>query len=173
MITRGATTCVVMLMLWCGPGGAAADDGGLNPSHLARAKVFLAAGDFRRALDACQREVAERPSVNSYVFLTYLYQAVDGYLESLAKEDRWVAVEHLYLNLAAGRPEDLVDPPDVLARIAKELIQAAAQKQSDVTAAMATRLDSAAVATLWQQQKTWRQSHPTDWWLGVPPEWAW
>ena len=48
--------------------------------------------------------------------------------------DQWEAMEHLYLNLAACRTEDLLDPPDVLARIAKELIQSAMQKQSVVTA---------------------------------------
>ncbi len=174
MRMRLSMVCLLTLvMLWLGASAAAADGTFETPSHLARAKVFLAAGDFRRALEACQREVADRPSVKSYVYLTYLYQAVDGYLDSLAKEDRWVAVEHLYLNLATGKPEDLLDPPDVLARIAKELIQAAAQKQSDVTAAMAARLDAATVAQLWQQQTAWRQSRPRDWWLGVPPEWGW
>jgi DNA-binding ferritin-like protein len=142
-------------------------------SNLQRAKLFLAAGDFRRAIEACQHEIAEHPSAERYVYLTYVYQALDAYAEFLGKTDQWVQMEQLYLNLATGRPEDLVDPPDVLARIAKELIQSAAQKQSDVTAAMATRLDDTLVKRLWIQQTAWRKAHPESWWFGVPPEWAW
>lgn len=141
--------------------------------NLQRAKVFLAAGDYRRAIEACQHEIAEHPSAEQYVYLTYVYHALDAYADSLAKADRWVHMEQLYLNLATGRPEDLLDPPDVLARIAKELIQSAAQKQSDVTAAMATRLDDALVKRLWTQQTAWRKARPDSWWFGVPPEWAW
>lgn len=142
-------------------------------SHLQRAKIFLAAGDYRRSLEACQQEVRDRPSSESYIYLTYVYQAIDAYVESLAKQDRWVAVEQLYLNLAMGRAEDLVDPPDVLARIAKEVIQGAVQRQSNVTAAMAARLDQGVVARLWKQQTAWRQAHPDDWWFGVPDGWNW
>lgn len=142
-------------------------------SNLQRAKVFLAAGDYRRAIEACQREIADRPSAETYVYLTYVYQALDAYAEFLAKTDQWVQMEQLYLNLATGRPEDLVDPPDVLARIAKEMIQSAAQKQSDINAAMATRLDDALVKRLWMQQTAWRKARPESWWLGVPPEWVW
>ncbi len=141
--------------------------------HLKRAKIFLAAGDYRRALEACQREVDEAPSAESYVYLTYLYQTIDGYVEHLSKTDRWVAVEHLYLNLAARGVEDLVDPPDVLARIAKEIIQGAVQKQSDVSAAMAAKLDDKTVAKLWQQQTAWRKARPDSWWAGVPDGWSW
>ena len=142
-------------------------------SNLQRAKVFLAAGDFRRAIEACQREIVEHPSADRYVYLTYVYQALDAYTEFLAKTDRWVHMEQLYLNLATGRPEDLVDPPDVLVRIVKEMIHSAAQKQSDVTAAMASRLDDALVKRLWTQQTAWRRAHPESWWFGVPPEWKW
>ncbi|GMV50091.1 MAG: hypothetical protein NBKEAIPA_02250 [Nitrospirae bacterium] len=142
-------------------------------SHLQRAKVFLQAGDYRQALEACQAEVRDRPSARSYVYLTYVYHAVNGYLEQLAATDQWVRVEHLYLNLATGRPEDLVDPPDVLARIAKELIQQAVQRQSDVTAAMAARLDEAVVQRLWEEQTAWRKARAADWWAGVPLEWHW
>ncbi|MBI5410768.1 MAG: hypothetical protein HZA21_02125 [Nitrospirae bacterium] len=141
--------------------------------HLKRAKVFLAAGDYRRALESCQREVDEAPSAESYVYLTYVYHAIDGYLESLAKADRWVGVEHLYLNLAIRDAQDLVDPPDVLARIAKEIIQGSVQRQADVSAAMAARLDSAAVERLWKQQTAWRKAKPDGWWAGVPEEWGW
>lgn len=142
-------------------------------THLQRAKIFLAAGDFRRAVEACQQEVHDHPSVESYVYLTYVYQAIDGYLDYLARQDRWVAVEHVYLNLATGRVEDLVDPPDVLARMAKEIMQGAVQRQSDVTAAMAARLDQEAVARLWKQQTAWRQLHPDGWWFRAPDEWHW
>lgn len=141
--------------------------------HLKRARIFLAAGDYRRALEACQREVDEAPSAESYVYLTYVYQTIDGYLEHLSKTDRWVAVEHLYVNLATRGVEDLVDPPDVLARIAKEIIQGAVQKQSDVSAAMAAKLDEKTVARLWQQQTAWRKARPDSWWAGVPDGWGW
>lgn len=141
--------------------------------HLRRARIFLAAGDYRRALEACQREVDEAPSAESYVYLTYVYQTIDGYLEHLSKTDRWVAVEQLYVNLATRGAEDLLDPPDVLARIAKEIIQGAVQKQSDVSAAMAAKLDEKTVARLWQQQTVWRKARPDSWWAGVPDGWGW
>nr|MBI3614326.1 hypothetical protein [Nitrospirota bacterium] len=141
--------------------------------HLKRAKVFLAAGDYRHAVEACRREVEETPSAQSYVYLTYVYQAIDGYLEAMAKADRWVAVEQLHLNLATKTVEDLTDPPDVLPRIAKELIQESVRRQSDVAAAMATRLDKATTERLWMQQTAWRNAHPDDWWSGVPQEWNW
>jgi hypothetical protein len=141
--------------------------------HLKRARIFLAAGDYRRALEACQREIDDAPSAESYVYLTYVYQTIDGYLEHLSKTDRWVAVEHLYMNLATRGAEDLVDPPDVLARIAKEIIQGAVQKQSDVSAAMAAKLDEKTVARLWQQQTAWRKARPDSWWAGVPDGWGW
>lgn len=141
--------------------------------HLQRATVFLKAGDYRHAVEACQADVREAPSARSYLFLTYVYHAIDGYLEHLAATDQWVRVEQLYLNLATGRTEDLIDPPEVLARIAKEMIQQAVQRQADVTAAMAARLDAALVKQLWQEQAAWRQARPTDWWSAVPPQWHW
>ncbi len=142
-------------------------------SHLHRATVFLKAGDYRQAVEACQSEVRETPSTRSYVFLTYVYHALDGYLEHLADTDQWVRVEQLYVNLIAGRPEELVDPPDVLARIAKELIHQAVRRQADMIAAMAARLDEAMVNRMWQEQASWRQSRPADWWFGAPPQWQW
>ena len=95
------------------------DAGSRPPTHLQRARVFLAAGDYRRAVEACRQEVQEHPSARSYLYLTYVYQALDAYVESLAKADHWVGMEHLYLNLTSGRPEELLDPPNVLARMAK------------------------------------------------------
>src|SRR3712207_9578014 len=47
-------------------------------------------------------------------------QALDAYVESLAKTDQWVAMEHLSLNLGGGGPDELLDPPNVLARMAKD-----------------------------------------------------
>ncbi|MBI3356446.1 MAG: hypothetical protein HY038_06705 [Nitrospirae bacterium] len=155
----------------CGAFEAGTDRGG--SSNLQRAKTFLAAADYRRAIEACQKEVTERPSATSYVYLTYVYQALDAYLDSLVRSDRWVLVEQLALSLSPGRPEDLLDSPDVLARIAKELIQESTRKQSDAAAAMATRLDAPTVGTLWTQQKRWRDTQPDGWWLSVPLEWGW
>ena len=142
-------------------------------SPLQRAKIFLQAADYRRAIEACQEEVRVHPSAAAYGYLTYVYLALDRYLDHLAKTDQWVTVELVYLNLASGRPEDLADPPDVLARIAKEVVQQALQRQSDIAAAMAKRLDEAATRELWKQQTAWRQTRPTDWWFGVPAEWHW
>ena len=142
-------------------------------TNLQRAKVYLAAGDFRLALKACTKEVEEAPSVESYVFLTYIYHALDGYLEALSTEDKWVQVEHLYLNLAGRGVNDLVDPPEVLARIAKEIIQGGARRQADVTAALASRLNRERVNQLWVQQTKWRKLRPHDWWFGVPEGWKW
>lgn len=137
-----------------------------------RTRVFLAAADYRRAIEECQRHIMDRPSALSYVALTYVYQALDAYVESLAKADRWVAVELLAVSLGTGRPEDLMDSPDILARIAKELIQASARRQSDVSAAMAARLDEQTVARLWKEQQAWRHQHVDSWWLGMPEEWG-
>ena len=145
----------------------------LPSPHLQRAKVFLAAGDFRRAVEACRQEVQERPSAKSYLYLTYVYQALDAYVEALAKADQWVAMEHLYLNLSSGGPEELLDPPNVLARMAKEMIQASARQQADVTSELATRLDPSVVAVVWPQQTAWRKAKPEGWWFTVPPEWEW
>jgi hypothetical protein len=160
-------------MLWSVTGCVSGHGAEPHPSHLQRAKVFLAAADYRRAVEACRQEVMEHPSAEAYTYLTYVYRALDAYADSLAKTDQWVAMELLYVNLATGKLEDLVDPPDVLARIAKEMIQQAAQKQADVTAALAMRLDQAATARVWAQQVAWRKSKPDGWWLGVPPEWMW
>ncbi|MFM8551340.1 MAG: hypothetical protein ACKOCD_03370, partial [Nitrospiraceae bacterium] len=167
----GAMLVLACLLAPAAQGSAASSE---QPrEHLKRAKVFLAAADYRHAIEACQKAVEEAPSAHAYVYLTYAYQALDGYVEAMAKADRWVAVEQLHLNLATQDARDLTDPPDVLARIAKELIQESARRQSDVTAAMATRLDKAETERLWKQQTAWRTAHPDDWWSGVPSEWKW
>ncbi len=154
----------------CGTAGTAAPD---ERGPLARAKTFLAAGDYRRAIDMCQLEATARPSASSYVYVTYVYQALDAYLDALAKADQWVAVEQVARSLSGGRPEELLEAPDVLARIAKELIQDAARRQADVAAAQATRLDRDTAARLWSEQKRWRAEQPEGWWFGVPREWGW
>lgn len=159
-----------LALQWAGPVRV---DAAEPPAHLQRAAVFMMAGDYRQAVEACQAEVRDFPSARSYTFLTYVYHALDGYVAHLAGTDQWVRVEQLYVNLAAARTEDLLDPPDVLARIAKEVIQQAVQRQADVTAAMANRLDHALVTRLWQEQTAWRQARPDDWWASAPPQWQW
>jgi hypothetical protein len=166
-----ASACAILLALAaCGTMGTAAPD---RSAPLSRAEIFLSAADYRRAIEACQQEVLERPSAASYVYLTYVYQALDAYVDSLAKADRWVLVEQLARSLSSQRPDELLEAPDVLARIAKELIQDAAKRQADVAAGMATRLDGEGAARLWEQQTRWRQQRPDGWWLGVPREWGW
>ena len=49
----------------------------------------------------------------------------------------------------------------MLARIAKEVIQQAVQRQADVSAAMADRLIMHWVTQLWREQAAWRQARPT------------
>jgi tetratricopeptide (TPR) repeat protein len=167
----GCAVAIVLCLTGCGT--LAQTAASQSPTHLQRAKVFLAAGDFRRAVEACRQEVQERPSARSYLYLTYVYQALDAYVESLAKADQWVAMEHLSLNLSSGGAEELLDPPNVLARMAKEMIQAAARQQADVTSELATRLDPSVVTVVWPQQTVWRKTKPDGWWFTVPPEWAW
>ena len=169
--TVGCAAAIVICLTACGTLAPTAES--QSPTHLQRAKIFLAAADFRRAVEACRQEVQERPSARSYLYLTYVYQALDAHVESLAKADQWVAMEHLSLNLSSGGPEELLDPPNVLARMAKEMIQAAARQQADVTAELATRLDPSVVAVVWPQQTAWRKAKPEGWWLTVPPEWGW
>lgn len=106
-------------------------------SGLARTGLYLLAGDYRRALEACERGIQDRPSAETYLHLTYVYHAIDAYLEQLSKDESWMAVEQLYLNLAYRHTEDLVDPPGGLARMAKEMIQTSVRQQADVSAAMA------------------------------------
>ena len=157
----------------CMAGAAGPGQSGASSDALRRTKVFLAAGDYRRAVEACQEEVRARPSAASYVYLTYVYQAIHGYLEFHATGDRWGKIEQLVRNLSGDRPEVLIDPPDILARIAKEIIGESVQRESDVTAAMATRLDRPRVEVLWRQQTAWRAANPETWWHGVPVEWPW
>lgn len=174
MATGWSLVCAAAVSLSvAGCGASASSIAPAPPTHLQRAKVFLAAADFRRAVEACRQELQERPSARSYLYLTYVYQALDAYVESLAKADQWVAMEHLSLNLSSGGVDELLDPPNVLARMAKEMIQAAARQQADVTAEQATRLDPSVVAVVWPQQTAWRKAKPDGWWLTVPPEWGW
>lgn len=144
-----------------------------EPAPLARARVHLAAADYRRALEACQEEVRRRPSAAGYVYLTHVYRAIGAYMAYEASEDRWRSIEQLVRNLSSDRPEVLIDPPDVLPRMAKELIGESVEREADVTAAMAARLDVQTTNRLWAQQQAYQRQHPHDWWLGVPSQWPW
>ncbi len=171
----GIGIAAFVLLLAGAPGGdfvLASAENGVRP-NLARAKVFLAAGDYRHALEACEQEIAQAPSAAGYVYLTYLYQAIGGYLDHLAKTDGWKEVEQLYLNLASRDTEDLIDPPGGLARMAMEVIKSSVRQKSDANAAMATRLDPDMTQRLWQQQAAWREAQPESWWKGVPASWNW
>lgn len=70
---------IAISMLWsCGVGCAVAvrmwrPSGGFRLRRcFQRTRVFLAAADYRRAIEESQRYVMERPSVLSYVVLTYV-----------------------------------------------------------------------------------------------------
>ena len=141
-------------------------------SIVERTGLFLMAGDYRRALEACEQAIQERPSAEAYLQLTYVYQAIDAYLEQLSKDESWTAVEQLYLNLAYRHTEDLIDPPGGLARMAKEMIQTSVRQQSDLSAAMAVRLNKATADRLWQEQAQWRHTHLTEWWRAFPESWV-
>jgi hypothetical protein len=164
-ISVRALAGLLLVAAWSGAAHSA------DVPSMAALHVYLAAGDYRRALDVSHREIDGAPSAASYIHLTYVYQAIDAYLEHLSQEERWMAVEHLYLNLAYRATEDLVDPPGGLARMAKEMIQTSVRQQSDVSAAMAHRLDRTESDRLWQEQAQWRAAHPTSWWQGVPESW--
>jgi hypothetical protein len=141
--------------------------------RLAHAKVFLIAGDYRRAVEACQRNIDRYPSVEAYVYMAYVYQAIDGYLGSLVKQEDYVKVEQLALNLTTRDILDLIDPPNIMPRMAQELIHEGIRQQFDVTAAMANRLSRTRTDELWAQQTLWRESKPDSWWAGAPDEWQW
>lgn len=140
---------------------------------LSRAKIYLAAGDYRRAVEACQLNIDQNPSVESYVYLIYVYHALDGYLEWLAQQDSWTEVGRLSLSMVNRGTMDLVDPPDMLSRMAKEILQEGVRQQFDVTAGMANRLDKKRVDELWMERKTWKEAHPNSWWASIPPSWQW
>jgi hypothetical protein len=170
-MTRGSEAVIgLVLVAILAASAAVAEQARTN---LSRAAVFLSAADYRHAVEMCQKEVEEAPSAESYVYLTYVYHALNGYLDHLAKTEQWVKVEQLYVNLAFRDLDALTDPPDILARMAKEIIHESANRQSDATAAMAVRLDEAAVDRLWKQQTAWRKARPDSWWAGAPPEWKW
>ncbi len=176
----GLTLALLAVLCGRGPvvqaGGTSESSLGLPApamSPLTRARVYLAAGDYRRALEACQQEVNERPSAASYTYLTYVYHAIDAYLQHQAESEHWGAVEGLYWNLAYRDAQDLVDPPGGLARMAKEMIQESVRHQGDMHAAMATRLDRTESDRLWLLQKAWRAAAPGRWWTGIPDEWRW
>lgn len=163
----------LVVMLGGGPAfaeqaGAAAGSG---LTSLTKAHIYLVAGDYRRALEACQREIDDAPSVEAYIHLTYVFHAIDAYLDHLSREERWNTVEQLYLNLAYKDPQDLIDPPGGLARIAKEMIQTGVRQQSDVSAEMASRLNKSETDRLWQEQTQWRTANPDTWWTGIPDAW--
>jgi len=175
MATRFTLIALFGLLVFLGQGAAFGEPGkvlsAMTHPGLTKANLFLAAGDYRRALEACQKEIDNMPSAASYINLTYVYQAIDAYLEHLSQEERWMAVEHLYLNLAYRDSEGLVDPPGGLARMAKEMIQTSVRQQSDLSATMANRLDKAESDRLWVEQAQWRGMNPNTWWQGVPRAW--
>jgi len=167
---------LVVFLGWCLTGTSASVAESSMPSvqpPLARAKVYLAAGDYRRAVEACQLNIDQSPSVESYVYLIYVYHALDGYLESLAKRDEWVQVGQLSLSMVNRGTMDLVDPPDMLARMAKEILHEGIRQQYDVAAGMANRLDKTRADELWLEVRAWEKSHPDNWWAGVPEQWQW
>jgi len=160
-------------LLWSSIGAFASDDQGMVASPLQRAKIYVAAGDYRRAVEACQLHIDQAPSVESYVYLIYVYHAIDGYLEWLAKQDNWGEVGRLSLSMVNRGTIDLVDPPDMLSRMAKEMLQEGLRQQFDIVAGMANRLDKTRADELWLERKAWEEAHPTNWWAGVPESWNW
>lgn len=142
-------------------------------SHLQRAKIYLAAADYRRAVEACQLNIDQHPSVESYVYLIYVYHAIDGYMDWLAQQDKWSEIGRLSLSMVNRGTMDLVDPPDMLARMAKEILHEGLRQQFDIAAGMANRIDKARVDELWLERKAWEEAHPESWWAGVPQSWDW
>ena len=175
MINNLKTFAAIGLAVMLGGGPAFGEQAGAGAgsvrTSLTKANIYLVAGDYRRALEACQKEIDNAPSVEAYIHLTYVFHAIDAYLDHLSREERWNTVEQLHLNLAYKDPQDLIDPPGGLARMAKEMIQTSVHQQADVSAAMATRLNKSETDRLWQQQTHWRTANPQTWWAGMPDEW--
>ncbi len=169
--TFAALVLVVMLGGASGFGEPAAAGAGSPRASLIKANIYLVAGDYRRALEACQKEIDTVPSVEAYIYVTYIFQAIDAYVEHLAQEEQWHTIEQVHLNLAYKDAQDLIDPLGGLARMAKEMIQTSVQQQSDVSAAMAARLNKREADRLWQQQTQWRTENPKTWWTGIPDAW--
>ncbi len=164
----------VLALGWCLSGTpVAVADSEARPSALARAKVYLAAGDYRRAIEACQRHVDESPSVESYVYLLYVHHALDGYVEWLARRDEWVKVGQVALSMFTRGTMDLVDPPDMMPRMAKELLREGIRQHYDMVAGQANRLDKTRADRLWLDVRAWQTTHPDSWWAGVPETWSW
>ncbi len=143
----------------------------IESSHLDRTKIYLQAGDYRRAIEACNEHIDQDPSVEAYVYLAYVYQAIDGYLDFLVKQEDYVKVEQLSLNLTAREVIDIIDPPNVMPRMAQELIHEGLRQQFDIAASMANRLNRARTDEMWMQQAAWRKAQPDSWWEGMPKEW--
>ena len=59
---------------------------------------------------------------------------------------------------------DLVDPPDMLARMAKEILHEGIRQQYDVAAGMANRLDKTRADELWLEVRAWEKTRPDNWW---------
>ncbi len=52
------------------------------------------------------------------------------------------------------------------------MIQTSVRQQSDLSAAMAVRLNKATADRLWQEQAQWRHTHLTEWWRAFPESWV-
>jgi len=164
---------VLLSSAWYPPALSVSLAGDVQPSPLARARTYLAAGDYRRAIEACQTQLDQSPSVESYVYLLYVYHALDGYLEWLARRDEWVKVGQVALSLYTRGTLDLVDPPDMMPRMAKELLREGIRQHYDVVASQANRLNKPRADRLWLEMRAWQSSHPDTWWSGVPEAWRW
>ncbi len=164
----------LLALAWCLPGTpvSLADDAASDPP-LTRAKIYLAAGDYRRAIEACETQIDQSPSVESYVYLLYVYHALDGYVEWLARRDEWVKVGQVALSLFTRGAMDLVDPPDMMPRMAKELLREGIRQHYDMVAGQANRLNKTRADRLWLEMRRWQTSHPDTWWAGVPEAWRW
>lgn len=175
-IFKGYAISLVLVMTWMCLGisvAGASRDSGQAEGPLHRAKTYLMAGDYRRAVEACQLQIDRSPSVESYVYLIYVYHAIDGYVEWLAKQDNWGEVGRLSLSMVNRGTMDLVDPPNMLSRMAKEILKEGLRQQFDVAAGMANRLNKSRADELWLERKAWEEAHPTSWWSGVPESWNW
>ena len=151
------------------PAGVQAD----TFTDLQRAKIYLAAGDYRRAVEACQQHIEQTPSVESYVYLIYVYHALDGYVEWLDQQDNCGDVGRVAMSMVNRGTLDLVDPQDMLSRMAKEILKEGIRQQFDIVAGTANRLNKPRADEMWLERKAWQEAHPHDWWTGVPESWNW
>ena len=91
----------------------------------------------------------------------------------LAQQVNWGDVGRVAMSMVNRGTLDLVDPQDMLSRMAKEILKEGIRQQFDIVAGTANRLNKPRADEMWLERKAWQEAHPHDWWTGVPESWNW